>query len=103
MHYKDFGKIEDEMMLKGGKLRDLKSISDYAKQYQEASKNHKGKTKLSSATYELHILLGLGNDFFYLIVDRLKAKDPKFLEIIKQFLKRHSLLRLICHFYFLYS
>ena len=28
MHYKDFGKLEDEMMLKEVKLRDLKSIYD---------------------------------------------------------------------------
>ena len=42
---------------------------------------------------ELHILLGLGNDFFDLIVDRLKAKDRSYLETIKSFLKRHNLLR----------
>ena len=88
--------------------------------YQAAARNHKGKTKLSSADYfscensplfqyhgvdintktldllpppELHVLLGLGNDFFDLIVDRLKAKDAKYLDIIKDFLKSHNLLR----------
>ena len=43
---------------------------------------------------ELHTLLGLDNDFFDLIVDTLKEKDPKFLEIVKRFLKRYNLLTL---------
>ena len=120
MAARDFGKVENDLFLKGGKLRTLKSIDDNAMQYQEDCKTHKKKTKLSSASRfncekrplyylhnipfsklvlllmpppELHILLGLGNDFFDLIVDRLKAKDPTYLEIIKNFLKRHSLLR----------
>ena len=46
MHYKDDGKLENETMLKGGKLKDLKSISDYAKQYLETLRNHKGKNKV---------------------------------------------------------
>ena len=116
MPAKDFNKIE--IMLKGGELRTLESIHENATRYQEALKNYKGKVKLSSAPYfncentplyklhnvdiktlvlmlmpppELHILLGLGNDFFDLIVDRLKAKNPKFLDIIHEFLKDFNL------------
>ena len=51
MPAKDFGKIEDEMMLKGGELRTLKSIHENAMKYQAEAKKHKGKTKISSAKY----------------------------------------------------
>ena len=124
MPAKDFGKLENDMLFKGGRLRTLQSIHDNALKYQEACRHDKahmsGKKKLSSAPWfncehiplyllhgvdiktlilllapppELHILLGLGNDFFDLLVDRLKARKPEYLDIITKFLKDHSLLR----------
>ena len=56
MPAKDFGKIEDEMMLKGGELRTLKSIHENAMKYQAEAKKHKGKTKLSSAPLNITIV-----------------------------------------------
>ena len=44
MAARDFGKVENDLFLKGGKLRTLKSIDDNAMQYQEDCKTHK-KTK----------------------------------------------------------
>ena len=85
-----------------GKLRTLRGIAEYAKEYQEAAQAHHGATNLSSKTFyncenpplieleghdqddlvvhvvppcELHILLGLGNDLFKALDEKLKAMN----------------------------
>ena len=104
---------------KRGEYRTVGEIDHYARLYQEGVRNHKGKNKFCSIDYfncenrpllhhfsvpstatimsvmpppELHILLGMANDFFDLIVDRL-AHNPQYIALIKEFLRRTGLKR----------
>ena len=113
----DFGKIE--VMLKGGELRTLGSIKANARGYQEALLTYTGKKKMSSAPWkncenmplydfnrlsellkiidmmpppELHMLLGLGNDFFDLLRKRLTT-CPRGIQLLKDFCLKWNLER----------
>ena len=108
MPKKDFGK--EDVMLKGGEFRTLGSIKANASGYQRALLTYTGKTKKSSAPWkncenmplydfnnlseifkiidlmpppELHIILGLGNDFFDLLRKRLAR--PAHIQLLKDF------------------
>ena len=108
MPKKDFGK--EDVMLKGGEFRTLGSIKANASGYQRALLTYTGKTKKSSAPWkncenmplydfnnlselfkiidlmpppELHMILGLGNDFFDLLRKRLAR--PEHIQLLKDF------------------
>ena len=114
LDFGDFAKIPSR-----GDPRTVGEIEKYARMYQEASRNHTGKNKLSSQDYfncenpplflhflvplhftimslmpppELHILLGMANDFFDLLVDRL-SHNPQYINLIKEFLTKAGLKR----------